>query len=654
MHQKDQVFLILSQVSIILILILSPAPVYAYDERYETCNQSFYCSDLESLGYPFWGGSRPQYCGHPGFELDCDGNRFNSIFYPLPRIQILSMTYTIQKIDTTSQILTIAREDLANDTCPKDLHNTTIDLNLFNPVSTDGNLLYLFYGCAVNSTRRILNSFVCRGERTNTTNFFTTKQAFTGLFTVCKTFITVPIDQTTTTGVNITTSASVVNLSEALGAGFSLRWMANNTVCDLCTKSGGLCGSIPNSTTFACYCSDRPYAFTCNDDQPGEGTGNPDRIKLVLGLSLGIPGMAILSMATFCLYKRARSYYYKMKERGKNERVEAFFKKYRSLTPKQYRYSEIKRITNSFVEKLGQGGYGSVYKGKLADGSLVAVKILSETKGNGEEFINEVASISRTSHVHIVTLLGFCYTRDKKALIYEFMPNGSLDKFICQKGSSDPKCLLDWNTLYKIAVGIAQGLEYLHGGCNTRIVHFDIKPHNILLDKNFCPKISDFGLAKLGERTQSIMSMLDARGTIGYIAPEVFCGNFGSVSHKSDVYSYGMMVLEMVGLRRKVFEVDSEQTSEKYFPFYIYEYLELGKDLELRDVMSTEEEEITRKMILVGLWCIQTNPADRPRMSKVVEMLEGSLQSMKIPPKPFLYNPAAEKSAEEPWMSSSQ
>ncbi|KAL3527027.1 hypothetical protein ACH5RR_011683 [Cinchona calisaya] len=257
MH-PDQLFLIL-----VSILILSPASVNAYDEQFETCYQPFSCFNLGSLGYPFWGGNRPQYCGHPGFELDC-----NQYVYDFPRIQILSITYKILKIDTTSHILTIAREDLANNTCPEKLLNTTIDLNLFNPVSTDGSLLYLFYGCALNlnsiSTQRISNSsFVCRGEkRANTTNFFTTKQASNDyLFTVCKTFITVPVD-------NITTWASVVDLRRALAAGFSLTWMENNTICDLCSKSGGRCGSIPDSTTFACYCPDRPHQLTCNDDQP--------------------------------------------------------------------------------------------------------------------------------------------------------------------------------------------------------------------------------------------------------------------------------------------------------------------------------------------------------------------------------------------------
>ena len=140
-------------------------------------------------------------------------------------------------------------------------------------------------------------------------------------------------------------------------------------------------------------------------------------------------------------------------------------------------------MTKSFDTKLGQGGYGSVYKGKLQDGSLVAVKVLKESKGNGEEFINEVASISRTSHVNIVTLLGFCVQGWKKALIYEFMANGSLEKFIYREKTL-VNHQLEWSTLYKIAVGIARGLEYLHRGCNTRILHFDIKLHNILLDED--------------------------------------------------------------------------------------------------------------------------------------------------------------------------
>ena len=193
------------------------------------------------------------------------------------------------------------------------------------------------------------------------------------------------------------------------------------------------------------------------------------------------------------------------KESLNHQTVEAFLENHGPLAIRRYCYSDIKKMTNLFRDKLGEGGYGGVYGGRLQDGCLVAVKVLKELRGNGEEFINEVASISRTSHVNIVSLLGFCFEGSKRALIYEFMPNGSLEKFIYKRSPSQDEQRLEWQTLYKIALGIARGLEYLHRGCNTRIVHFDIKPHNILLDENFCPKISDFGLAKTCHREVSII-----------------------------------------------------------------------------------------------------------------------------------------------------
>ena len=343
-------------------------------------------------------------------------------------------------------------------------------------------------------------------------------------------------------------------------------------------------------------------------------------------------------MVIICCFKRQFSSIqiikFWKKETLIHKSVEAFLKNHGPLGIRRYSYSDIKTMTNSFKDKLGQGGYGGVYKGKLQDGSLVAVKVLKESKGNGEEFINEVASISRTSHVNVVTLKGFCFEGSKRALIYEFMPNGSLEKHIYIGNPTNANHQLGWETFYRIAVGIARRLEYLHRGCNTRILHFDIKPHNILLDQNFCPKISDFGLAKICPREKSIISTVGTRGTIGYIAPEVFCRSFGEVSHKSDVYSYGMMVLEMVGARKKI-DVSSDCTSE-YFPQVIYKRLELDEELGLQGLLNEVDQEGARKMILVSLWCIQTDPFNRPPMSRVVEMLERSLDSLQIPPKPFL------------------
>nr|XP_043639697.1 LEAF RUST 10 DISEASE-RESISTANCE LOCUS RECEPTOR-LIKE PROTEIN KINASE-like 2.1 [Erigeron canadensis] len=332
----------------------------------------------------------------------------------------------------------------------------------------------------------------------------------------------------------------------------------------------------------------------------------------------------------------------KLKQRRKrnndNINVDNFLRNHEFLAPKKYSYSQVKKMTNSFKVKLGQGGFGSVYRGELSNGNLVAVKVLNELKGNGEDFINEVASVGRTSHVNIVTLVGFCCDGHQRALIYEFMPNGSLEKFIYGRESSG-NIQLGWEKLHQIAVGIAQGLEYLHKGCNTRILHFDIKPHNILLDQDLCPKISDFGLAKLLHEKRSMISVSRTRGTPGYIAPELFSRNFGQVSHKSDVYSYGMMILEIVGGRKNI-EVEVDHTSEIYFPHWIYKKLELNEEqLGLHGIVSDVENMMVRKMIIVGLWCIQTNPLDRPTMTKVLEMLEGDVASMEIPPKPFLSSP---------------
>ncbi|KAK6146848.1 hypothetical protein DH2020_020717 [Rehmannia glutinosa] len=328
-------------------------------------------------------------------------------------------------------------------------------------------------------------------------------------------------------------------------------------------------------------------------------------------------------------------------QNANHKTMELFLKKQGNLAPQRYKYSELKKMTKSFNDRLGKGGYGSVYKAKSRDGRLLAVKILNESKNNGEEFMNEVASISRTSHVNIVSLVGFCFDGPKRALVYEYMPNGSLDKFVYDTSLSGR---LGWEKLFEIALGIARGLEYLHRGCSMRILHFDIKPHNILLDKDFQPKISDFGLAKLCPDRASVISMSGTRGTIGYIALEVFCRNFGEVSHKSDVYSYGMMVLEIVG-ERKNSDSGVGRSSELYFPHWIYKRLERNGDREGFDGIDDDDDEcrlVKRKLTIVGLWCIQTDPKDRPSMSRVVEMLEGKLESLQIPPKPYLSSPPRE------------
>ncbi|EOA19134.1 hypothetical protein CARUB_v10007805mg [Capsella rubella] len=344
-------------------------------------------------------------------------------------------------------------------------------------------------------------------------------------------------------------------------------------------------------------------------------------IFIVVGSAIGLVAFIVVIMLSIR----------HMKRKSKKEISVVMYKKLLNM----YTYAELKKITKSFSYIIGKGGFGTVYGGSLCNGRKVAVKVLKDLKGNGEDFINEVASMSQTSHVNIVSLLGFCYEGSRRAIVYEFLENGSLDQFMSRNKSLSQ----DVTTLYGIALGVARGLEYLHYGCKTRIVHFDIKPQNILIDGNLCPKVSDFGLAKLCEKRESILSLIDARGTIGYIVPEVFSRMYGRVSHKSDVYSYGMLVLEMIGARNKrVVETIDPVASSTYFPDWIYKDLEDGEQTWiLCDEIAKEEKDIARKMVLVGLWCIQPCPSDRPPMNKVVEMIEGSLDVLDVPPKPSMH-----------------
>ncbi|KAB2634798.1 receptor-like protein kinase [Pyrus ussuriensis x Pyrus communis] len=321
------------------------------------------------------------------------------------------------------------------------------------------------------------------------------------------------------------------------------------------------------------------------------------------------------------------------KEKESQLRIERFLEDYKALKPSRYSYADIKRITNQFKDKLGQGAYGTVFKGKLSSEFFIAVKVLNSSKGDGEEFVNEVKTMGHIHHVNVVRLVGFCADGFVRALVYEFFPNGSLQDFI---SSADGKnSFLGWDKLQDIALGIAKGTEYLHQGCDQRILHFDIKPHNVLLDQNFTPKISDFGLAKLCSKDQSIVSMTTARGTMGYIAPEVFSRNFGNVSYKADVYSFGMLLLEMVGGRKNIGSTKENTTNEIYYPQWIYNLLEEGDDLRIH-IWGEGDGKIAKKLAIIGLWCIQWQPMDRPAMKRVVQMLGEGGESLTMPPNPFL------------------
>ncbi|KAB1218703.1 G-type lectin S-receptor-like serine/threonine-protein kinase SD2-5 [Morella rubra] len=286
--------------------------------------------------------------------------------------------------------------------------------------------------------------------------------------------------------------------------------------------------------------------------------------------------------------------------------------------PLRFSYGDLCRATKNFSSKVGQGGFGSVYVGVLTDGTQVAVKKLERSTGQGtKEFKAEVTTIGSIHHLHLVKLKGFCAEGTHRLLVYEYLGNGSLDKWIFNKEYGH---LLDWDTRFTIALGTAKGLAYLHDDCEVKILHCDIKPENVLLDDNFVAKVSDFGMAKLMDREES-MVYTTLRGTRGYLAPE-WITNF-AISEKSDVYSYGMVLLEIIGGRKNY---DSGDNSEKaHFPSYAYKMFEEGKlkDIFDRDLAIDENDGRVVTAVEVALWCIQDDMHLRPPMTKVVQMLEG-------------------------------
>ncbi|XP_042032468.1 rust resistance kinase Lr10-like [Salvia splendens] len=182
---------------------------------------------------------------------------------------------------------------------------------------------------------------------------------------------------------------------------------------------------------------------------------------------------------------------------------------------------------------------------------------------------------------------------------------------------------------FKIAVEVARGIEYLHHGCDIQILHFDIKPHNILLDEKFVPKIPDFGLAKLCPANKEAVTLTATRGTIGYVAPELINRSFGTVPYKADVYSFGMLLMEMVNLNKNLTWNSDE--SSKYFRNWIHDHLTQCSDIDNGNVDENDDRNIGRKMSIVALWCIQLNPDNRPSMNKVLEMLEGDIEHLQTP-----------------------
>ncbi|WCJ42180.1 lectin protein kinase family protein [Euphorbia peplus] len=331
------------------------------------------------------------------------------------------------------------------------------------------------------------------------------------------------------------------------------------------------------------------------------------------GLTIGILLLLILIVGVFWII-------YCRKKRDANDGIEDDFDEVTGM-PTRFTYEELKSATGDFQIKLGGGGFGSVYEGSMVLGEKIAVKRLDALGQGKKEFLAEVKSIGSIHYNNLVRLVGFCAEKMERLLVYEFMCNGSLDKWIFFTDPSRP--FMDWETRKKIIVDVAKGLSYLHEDCRQRIVHLDIKPQNILLDADLNAKISDFGLAKLIERDQSQV-VTTLRGTPGYMAPELFSS---VVTEKADIYSFGIVFMEVVCGRRNL---DRNQPEECMHLLPIF--MKKAEEGQLIDMVDRNCDNMqfhrleVAEMMKVAIWCLQCDYTRRPSMPMVVKVLEGTME----------------------------
>ncbi|BAT82121.1 Rust resistance kinase [Vigna angularis] len=579
--QRDSV---LMKLSLMLILIRSGSAHNECDEENLSCGPN-----QPLIRFPFQlVKEMKEPCSYPRLCLSCTEKNETMLMLPTTKLQVKNIYYEEKEISLTDP-----------------------EYCFFNKFTQ---IINFFQSYQFESVHRHLSFFNCTsaGHRHLRYRDDSVGISYSQDLVSCPIFISDSLDSVLE--LDLTSCTKMFDILSPIGSTYRspLYWKWFKPNCSECEAKGKRCKWKTNNDTEGDI-----ECFECTRK----------RIHVSKSLIFATTGSIFLGLVVTAVFK---SIVYFREKQEDQARVDKFLEDYRAEKPARFTYADLKRITNGFREMLGEGAHGAVFRGKLSSEIPVAVKILNNTEGEGNEFINEVGIMGKIHHINVVRLLGFCAEGLHRALVYNFFPNGSLQSFIFPPEDKDH--FLGWEKLQHIALGIAKGIEYLHQGCNHPIIHFDINPHNVLLDDNFTPKISDFGLAKLCSKNPSLVSMTAARGTLGYIAPEVFSRNFGNVSYKSDIYSYGMLLLEMVGGRKNV-DMSSPEDFHVLYPDWIHNLVDGDVHIHVED---EDDFKIAKKLAIIGLWCIQWQPGNRPSIKSVIHMLETQEENqIAVPPNPF-------------------
>ncbi|XP_030509781.2 probable L-type lectin-domain containing receptor kinase S.7 isoform X1 [Cannabis sativa] len=341
--------------------------------------------------------------------------------------------------------------------------------------------------------------------------------------------------------------------------------------------------------------------------------------KLGLELGIAVPAFFFVALVVFV--------YVSVRRLNSIKTQKLFFNHELLTSPREFTYRELKLATKGFHSSriIGHGAFGTVYKAFFVNsGTIAAVKRSKHSHEGKTEFLAELSIIACLRHKNLVQLQGWCVEKGELLLVYDFMPNGSLDKLLYQQGP-----YLSWSHRHNIAVGLASVLTYLHQECEQQVIHRDIKTGNVLLDGNFNARLGDFGLAKLMDHDKSPVSTLTA-GTMGYLAPEYL--QYGKATEKTDVFSFGVVILEVACGRRPIErEIDTQKMVN--LVDWVWGLYSEGKIIEAADKRLNGEfkEEEMRKLLLVGLSCANPDSNERPTMRRVLQILSNEAEPMEVP-----------------------
>ncbi|GMJ14610.1 cysteine-rich RLK (RECEPTOR-like protein kinase) 25 [Hibiscus trionum] len=368
-----------------------------------------------------------------------------------------------------------------------------------------------------------------------------------------------------------------------------------------------------------------PSPSSPNSTKQGAGKRKTSSSIIIAIVAPVVTSLVLLVLGLVVLRKKARKKYNAVPEENVVEDIDG-------LESLQFDLSTLEAAVNNFSSdnKIGEGGFGEVYKGKLRNAQEIAVKRLSKRSNQGtKEFKNELALLTKLQHRNLVRLLGFCLDGDEKLLVYEYVPNKSLDHFLFDPERQGD---LDWSRRFKIIQGISRGLLYLHEDSPLRIIHRDLKASNILLDEDMNARISDFGLARIFGVDQNQTNTRRIVGTYGYMAPEYAMQ--GQFSMKSDVFSFGVLILEIISGKKNSSFHDSEGAED--LTSYSWKLWRDGTPLEMLDpkLRTNYSRNEVARCIHVGLLCVQEDPTKRPMMTTVVLMLDSCSVSLPQPQSP--------------------